>query len=377
MPGIYIHIPFCRRKCHYCNFYSLTLLRYRKDFTDALLKEIMMRKSYLPLKPVRTIYFGGGTPSLLSMDDLAKILNALYENFQITGDAEITLEANPDDLTEDYLDGLRHLPVNRLSIGIQSFGSEDLHFLNRIHSSEQAMTSLELARRKGFDNLSIDLIYGIPTLTAERWHENLHRAFSFHIPHISAYALTVEPSTALEHLIRRGKIQAPDEEGMVEHFHILCDQMERYGYTHYEISNFCRDDMYSRHNVSYWTNEPYLGLGPAAHSYNGHSRQWNKADLTSWLDSLSIDQPSFDLESLSPDQHYNEYVMTSLRTIWGCSTEAVLRQFGQEYNSHLLRMAARWIESGHLTMQDNILKLTRSGMLFADRIASEFFMVNE
>jgi oxygen-independent coproporphyrinogen-3 oxidase len=326
---------------------------------------------------VQTIYLGGGTPSLLSLDDLARIFSTLYATFLISSDAEITLEANPDDLTEDYLDGLHQLPVNRLSIGIQSFGSEDLLFLNRVHSSGQAMTSLELARKKGFDNLSIDLIYGIPTLTAEQWYENLHRAFTLHIPHISAYALTVEPGTALEHLIRRGKIQTPDEESMVGHFHILCDQMENYGYTHYEISNFCGDGMYARHNVSYWTNIPYLGLGPAAHSYNGHSRQWNKADLMSWLDSLSLDQPSFDMETLSPDQRYNEYVMTSLRTMWGCSTEAVMQQFGQEYQSHLLRMTARWIESGHLTMQGDVLKLTRSGMLIADRIISECFMVGK
>ncbi|MDD5507502.1 MAG: radical SAM family heme chaperone HemW [Bacteroidales bacterium] len=377
MPGIYIHVPFCRRKCHYCNFYSMTLLQYRKDYREGLLKEIRLRKGYLSQQPVQTIYFGGGTPSLLVLDDLEKIFDALNGSFQVAGDAEITLEANPDDLTEGYLDGLRHLPVNRLSIGIQSFCTEDLHFLNRIHSSQQAVASLHLARRKGFDNLSIDLIYGIPAQTTERWYGNLQKAFSFHIPHVSAYALTVESNTPLENLIRREKIQAPDEECMVEHFHILCDQMEKHGYTHYEISNFCRDGLYARHNVSYWANESYLGLGPAAHSYNGHSRQWNKADLKSWLDSLSRDQPCFDLEMLSPGQRYNEYVMTSLRTMWGCSTDVVLRQFGQDYHRHLLRTAAGWITSGHLTMQNDTLKLTRSGMLFADRIASDFFRIDD
>ncbi len=355
----------------------MTLLQYRKDYREGLLKEIRLRKGYLSQQPVQTIYFGGGTPSLLVLDDLEKIFDALNGSFQVAGDAEITLEANPDDLTEGYLDGLRHLPVNRLSIGIQSFCTEDLHFLNRIHSSQQAVASLHLARRKGFDNLSIDLIYGIPAQTTERWYGNLQKAFSFHIPHVSAYALTVESNTPLENLIRREKIQAPDEECMVEHFHILCDQMEKHGYTHYEISNFCRDGLYARHNVSYWANESYLGLGPAAHSYNGHSRQWNKADLKSWLDSLSRDQPCFDLEMLSPGQRYNEYVMTSLRTMWGCSTDVVLRQFGQDYHRHLLRTAAGWITSGHLTMQNDTLKLTRSGMLFADRIASDFFRIDD
>lgn len=377
MPGIYIHIPFCRRKCHYCNFYSTTLLRYRKDFKDALLKEIVVRKAYLPQEPVQTIYIGGGTPSLLSMDDLAGIFDTLFSSFRIARDAEITLEANPDDLTENYLDSLRHLPVNRLSIGIQSFFSEDLRYLNRIHSSDQALSCIDLARRKGFDNLSIDLIYGIPTQTAERWSDNLQRVLSNGIPHISAYALTVEPSTALEHLIQKGKIQVPDEERMVEHFHILCDLMDTYSYTHYEISNFCRDDRYARHNVSYWTNEPYLGLGPSAHSYNGHTRQWNTPDLVSWMDQLSQDQPFFELETLHPVQHYNEYVMTTLRTMWGCNADTVLEQFGPEYRSHLLRFAGHWIESGLLTLQGNILRLTRNGMLFADRITSELFMVSE
>jgi len=311
------------------------------------------------------------------MDDLAGIFDTLFSSFRIARDAEITLEANPDDLTENYLDSLRHLPVNRLSIGIQSFFSEDLRYLNRIHSSDQALSCIDLARRKGFDNLSIDLIYGIPTQTAERWSDNLQRVLSNGIPHISAYALTVEPSTALEHLIQKGKIQVPDEERMVEHFHILCDLMDTYSYTHYEISNFCRDDRYARHNVSYWTNEPYLGLGPSAHSYNGHTRQWNTPDLVSWMDQLSQDQPFFELETLHPVQHYNEYVMTTLRTMWGCNADTVLEQFGPEYRSHLLRFAGHLSKSGLLTLQGNILRLTRSGMLFADRITSELFMVSE
>ena len=373
MPGIYIHIPFCKRKCHYCNFYSSTLLRYKRDFADVLLREIKLRKDYLPSAPVGTIYLGGGTPSLLSVDDLSKIFDALYGTFRITGDAEVTLEANPDDLSENYLDDLRRLPVNRLSIGIQSFSGDDLHFLNRIHSAAQAVTSIEQAQKKGFTNLSIDLIYGIPTLTPGKWADHLHTAFSFNIPHISAYALTVESGTALEHLILKGKIQAPDEAAMVEHFHILCDQMEKNGYTHYEISNFCRDERFARHNVSYWTNESYLGLGPAAHSYNGYSRQWNRPDVKSYIESLLQDQPEFEMEILSRDQLYNEYVMTSLRTMWGCSADVVFEKFGKDYHSHLLGQAGRWIDSGHLFLQENILKLTRKGQLFADRIASELF----
>ncbi len=377
MPGIYIHIPFCKKKCHYCNFYSSTLLRYKPDFIEALLKEIDLRNNYLSSGPVQTIYIGGGTPSLLPVEDLTKIFDKLYDTFQITNDAEITLETNPDDLTEQYLSDLRRLPLNRLSIGIQSFYDDDLHFLNRIHSSKQALISIERSQNKGFTNLSIDLIYGIPTLTGEKWAHNLQRAFTMNIPHISAYALTVESKTALEQLILKGKIQHLDETIMVEHFHLLCDQMDKNGYTHYEISNFCKDNQFARHNVSYWTDESYLGLGPAAHSYNGNSRQWNQANVKTYIESLAQDHPDFELELLNPNQHYNEYVMTSLRTIWGCNVMVVQEKFGNDLKEHLLCQAKRWIDSGHLIHQAGILMLTRSGQLFADKIASEMFMVDD
>ncbi|HNS17794.1 MAG TPA: radical SAM family heme chaperone HemW [Bacteroidales bacterium] len=377
MPGIYLHIPFCRKKCHYCNFYSSTLLQHKQYFTDALTKEIILRSNYLSTVPVQTVYFGGGTPSLLTAGDLARIFGDLNRIFQIADDAEITLEANPDDLTGKYLSDLRTLPVNRLSIGIQSFFDDDLHFLNRIHSARVALDSIKRAQDKGFLNLSVDLIYGIPTLTREKWAENLQIAFSLDIPHISAYALTVEPGTSLEKLIIRGKAVSPDEEAMVDHFNLLCDEMRKNGYAHYEISNFCKEKNESRHNIGYWTGEPYLGLGPSAHSYNGISRQWNRVDVRTYIESIRNGQPDIEVEILSRDQKYNEYVMTSLRTVWGCNTEVVLERFGRMYNDYLLGQAAGWIKSGHLISEKDVLKLTHTGKLFADRITSDLFLMGE
>ncbi|MBP6977559.1 MAG: radical SAM family heme chaperone HemW [Bacteroidales bacterium] len=377
MPGIYIHIPFCKRKCHYCNFYSSTLLYQKQDFLEALIKEIRVRRDYLPAVPLQTLYFGGGTPSLLTSGDLTQIIGIIYQTFPISPDAEITLEANPDDLTEKYLDDLSQLPVNRLSIGIQSFSDCDLHFLNRIHSAAQAVDSIKLAQEKGFANLSIDLMYGIPTLTVDQWRENLHTAVSLNVPHISAYALTVEPGTVLAKLVISGKAEAPDEEAAVDHFNLLCDVMEHHGYSHYEISNFGKGNLVARHNVSYWTNEPYLGLGPSAHSYNGTARQWNKADVKGYMASLKNGFPDAEMETLTPDQQYNEYVMTSLRTMWGCSAGVVRDRFGKEMENHLLVHATPWIASAHLIREEDVLKLTRRGKLFADRIASDLFQVEE
>ena len=250
-------------------------------------------------------------------------------------------------------------------------------FLNRIHSSRQALDSIKRAHDKGFTNISIDLIYGMPTLSREKWAQNLQVGFALDIPHISAYALTVEPGTALEKLITRGKVSAPDEAAIVDHFDILCDEMEKNGYTHYEISNFCKGNNVARHNVSYWANEPYLGLGPAAHSYNGISRQWNQADVKAYIASVRTGYPGAEMEILSQKQQYNEYVMTSLRTVWGCSTAVVLERFGRGLSDHLLGRALRWIDTGHLALEDHVLKLTRTGKLFADRIASDLFLVDE
>lgn len=376
MAGIYLHTPFCKKRCHYCNFYSSTVLAYKPEFLQALLQEMEWQKHYLGGGAVQSIYLGGGTPSLLSAAELETVFERLYSIFPVSSDAEITLEANPDDLTEAYLHSLRHLPINRLSIGIQSFNEHDLRYLNRIHTATQATRCIKAALDNGFENLSIDLIYGIPTLTEESWVENLEVAFRLKIPHVSAYALTVEPQTALERLIRKGKVQSVDDAAMVRHFHLLCDQMETHQYTHYEISNFCLDNLYSRHNTAYWSGSHYLGLGPSAHSFNGESRQWNPSDMKTYLQARQQQRIPFEREWLDQNKKFNEYVMTSLRTMWGCSSLLVEARFGQEFGKYLLDQAGPWIKNGYLTLEDQVLLLTRTGKLLADRISADLFMVD-
>lgn len=376
MPGIYLHTPFCKKRCHYCNFYSSTVLAYKPEFLQALFQEMEWQKDYLGGDTVQSIYIGGGTPSLLSAAELETVFNRLFSTFSVSSDAEITLEANPDDMTAAYLHSLRHLPINRLSIGIQSFNDHDLRYLNRIHSANQALNCIKAALDSGFENLSIDLIYGTPTLSDESWVENLEVIFRCGIPHVSAYALTVEPQTALETLIQKGKVQSVDDEAMVRHFHLLCDWMETHQYTHYEISNFCRENRYSRHNTAYWSGSPYLGLGPSAHSFNGESRQWNPSDMKTYLRAGQQQRIPFELEWLDRNKKFNEYVMTSLRTIWGCDSGLVRERFGQQCSNHLLDQAGPWIKNGYMTLQGQVLRLTRPGKLHADRISADLFIVN-
>jgi oxygen-independent coproporphyrinogen III oxidase len=374
MAGIYIHIPFCRRKCHYCNFYSVASPKYRKEFTDAVMDEIFLRKDYLEGEDIQTVYFGGGTPSFLEFEGILKILDVLHNSFSFREVREITLEANPDDLNPSILKEYKKAGINRLSIGIQSFFDEDLRYLNRVHSASRASEAIREAREAGFENLSIDLIFGIPTLSNDNWEKNLEKAFALDIPHISAYSLTVEPGTALDVLIRKGKTTAPDEERSVEHFRLLMEKMKQHGYEHYEISNFCTPGRYSLHNSQYWNGRHYLGLGPSAHSYNGHSRQWNIGSIIEYADQIRRGDIFYEAEELTPEQHFNEYVMVSLRTMWGCDTGVIRERFGENRVEYFSSRAKKYIGEGKMQEKLGIYTLTDEGKLFADGIAGDLFL---
>lgn len=374
MAGIYLHIPFCRRKCHYCNFFSLASVKHLDLFPGLLIREAELQHDYLQGAEVSTIYFGGGTPSMLPAGAVAQILDAIRRTFAVSPGAEITLEANPDDLDGPKLHALRQAGINRLSIGIQSFHKADLDYLNRTHTPEHSMKVVRLAQDAGFTNLSIDLIFGIPTLTAEGWDANLDRAFNLGVPHISAYALTVEPRTALEVMIRQGKTIEPKDEASANQFRMLMQRMETNGYLQYEISNFCLPEFESRHNSSYWSGEPYLGLGPSAHSYNGTERRWNVNNLSEWITKTRAGVPCFESETLTPAQRHNEYVMTSLRTLKGCDLQLLSQVAGEEATADFAKRALRYLDSGDLACENGIYRLSNQGKLFADGISADLFM---
>lgn len=373
MAGIYFHIPFCKQKCHYCNFYSVASDKNKEAFLEALAKEIELQKNYLKNETVETIYFGGGTPSVLSADEINSLFQKLQTIFSISKNAEITFEANPDDLTKSYLQSLKRTPINRFSIGIQSFIEEDLKYLNRVHSAQQALQSIKYAQDVGFENLSIDLIYGIPTLTETNWIKNLDVFFELSLPHLSAYALTVEPKTALDVLIRKQKMKPVAEDRILDHFKILLEQMNQNNYTHYEISNFCKEPFYSLHNKNYWFRKSYLGLGPSAHSFNGNSRQWNVSNTLKYISSINSGIIPTEIEKLSEDQKYNEYILTSLRTIWGIEEKYILNQFGVSHLNDFEKSIKKYILDDKVNTEGGRYFLTNSGKLFADGIAAELF----
>ena len=373
MAGIYIHIPFCKQACHYCNFHFATSLRYKNELLAALLKETELQKDYLGNDPVKTIYFGGGTPSLLTIPDLQFQIDKIRETFIVLNDAEITLEANPDDITEEKLSGWKETGINRLSIGVQSFFDEDLEWMNRAHSSQQAISSLQLAVKQ-FDNITIDLIYGHPLLTNEKWKQNVEKVIALNIPHISCYALTVEPKTPLHKMILEKKKEDVQQEKQAEQFLLLMQWLEEAGYEHYEISNFAKPGFRSRHNSSYWQGKKYLGLGPSAHSYDGTSRQWNISNNTIYIESLAANKIPFEKEILTPTQQLNEYIMTSLRTVEGLDLGRVeSSEFGVQSAEFGVR-SHKFIVEGKMILKENKLILTKEGKLFADGIAAELFV---
>ena len=391
MSGIYIHIPFCKQACHYCDFHFSTSMKKKDEMVLALAKEITMRKNEFQLLDcartdndvVETIYFGGGTPSLLSIADLKFLIDAVFENYKVIENPEITLEANPDDLSPAlYLQGTRNLfeeykaiGINRLSIGIQSFFEDDLQLMNRAHHAEEAKKCLAEATQY-FDNISIDLIYGIPNMSNEKWIQNVETALSFNIPHISSYALTVEPKTALSKMIQRGEITKPSDEKAQEHFQILVERLEANHFIHYELSNFGKENYFSKNNSAYWLGKKYIGIGPSAHSYNGVARSWNLSNNSMYLKTIQENQLPSTAETLSISDRYNEYVMTGLRTIWGVSLQRIEIEFGAIYVDYLNNQSQKFLKEDLLYIENNILKPTSKGKFLTDGIASDLFMLN-
>jgi oxygen-independent coproporphyrinogen-3 oxidase len=375
MAGIYIHIPFCRQACHYCDFHFSTSMKKKDDMVLALAKEIAMRKNEFANEMVETIYFGGGTPSVLTNAEIELLIDAVYSNYIVTHNPEITLEANPDDLSVERIAELSASPINRLSIGVQSFFEDDLKMMNRAHNAEQADTCLNEAV-KYFDNISVDLIYGVPGMTNERWLYNVNKALSFGIPHISSYALTVEPKTALDKFVKKGLIAQPSDEVAQEHFQLLVDTLEANGFIHYELSNFGKEGYFSKNNTAYWLGKKYLGIGPSAHSYDGIHRSWNIANNSLYLKEIEEDKLPAETEKLTPADRYNEYVMTGLRTIWGVSLQRVHDELGNLFSNYLLKESDKFINRGLLVNDNGIIKTTREGKFLADGIASDLFYVN-
>jgi oxygen-independent coproporphyrinogen-3 oxidase len=373
--GIYIHIPFCKQACHYCDFHFSTNLGKKEVIILALQKELALRKNEFEHVKVETIYFGGGTPSVLNTKEIEAIIAAVYAHYTVSEQPEITLEANPDDLSEEKILQLAKSPINRLSIGIQSFFEEDLKLMNRAHNTEEAEKSLNLATRY-FDNISIDLIYGMPNMTNERWEQNIDKALSFNIPHISSYALTVEPKTALASFIEKGLIKPVDDEVAEQHFNILLDKMEAYGFINYEISNFGKPDYFSKNNTAYWLGKKYLGIGPSAHSYNGDVRAWNISNNTKYLKAIANSDLPIEEEILSKTDRYNEYVMVGLRTIWGVSLDRIQKDFGKKYHTYLLQQAEIYLQEHLLFLENDMLFTTKKGKFLADGIAANLFMIN-
>ena len=376
MSGIYIHIPFCKQACHYCDFHFSTNLKKKDEMVLALAKEIEMRKNEFQDSIVETIYFGGGTPSILQIEDLKFLIDAVYKNYKVVENPEITVEANPDDLTENRIIELSNNKVNRLSIGIQSFFEDDLQLMNRAHNVEEAKKCLEIATHY-FDNISIDLIYGVPEMSNEKWLQNIETALSFGVPHISSYALTVEPKTALHSFIQKGIIPQPDDEVAQEHFHILVDKLSESGFIHYELSNFGKENYFSKNNSSYWLGKKYIGIGPSAHSYDGKNRGWNVSNNSLYIKSIQENKLPIEIETLTKTDRYNEYIMTGLRTIWGVSFERIEQEFGKTYLDYLNQQAAKFIEDHLLFVDDNILRTTKKGKFLSDGIASDLFLLNK
>jgi oxygen-independent coproporphyrinogen-3 oxidase len=375
MSGIYIHIPFCKQACHYCDFHFSTSLKKKDEMVLALAKELELRKYESQNEIIETIYFGGGTPSVLTIDDIRFLIDTVYKYFKVVETPEITLEANPDDLDKETILQYANSPINRLSIGVQSFFEDDLLLMNRAHNSAEAKKCLEFATQH-FDNISIDLIYGMPNMSNEKWLQNIETALSFNIPHISSYALTVEPKTALHKMIKSGSIPTLDDDLAQQHFHILIDKLQENGFVHYELSNFGQPDYFSKNNTAYWLGKKYIGIGPSAHSYNGESRSWNIANNSLYLKAIADNNLPSETETLSKTDQYNEYIMTGLRTIWGVSIERIESEFGTKYLEYLHQQAEKHLSDNLLEIENNVLKTTKKGKFLSDGIASDLFLLN-
>ena len=375
MAGIYIHIPFCKRRCIYCDFFSTTRSEQKAAYIHALGQELELRKDYLESEDIETIYLGGGTPSQLTERELKEIFASIYHLYKVKGNAEITFEANPDDLTPEYVAMLRTLTINRISMGIQTFQEETLKLLHRRHTARQAIEAFHRCREAGFRNISIDLMYGLPGKTLDTWKEDLRQAIALHPEHISAYHLIYEEGTALWKLREEHQVEEADEDLSVSLFKTLIDELTQAGYQHYEISNFCLPGLHSRHNSSYWTGKKYLGCGPSAHSYDGTSRQWNVASLEAYIHGITHGNPDYEIEELDLYTRYNDFVITSIRTCWGMPLSRLRSEYGEELYRYCLRMAKPHLEQGVLEIKEDILKLTKEGIFISDGIMSDLLFV--
>lgn len=376
MAGIYIHIPYCKVACHYCNFHFSTNSKTLNDFTKALLREIELQQQYLQGETVETIYFGGGTPSVMSIQEINAILKKLHQIFSIASTVEITLEANPDDVSKEKIAEWKQAGISRFSMGIQSFFEEDLKWMNRSHNAEAALSSLRWVSEAGFQNTNIDLIYGLPEMSLQRWQKNIETFLEFNLPHLSAYCLTVEPKTALHKMVKTGSAAIANEAIAASHFDMLIQLLLQYGYEHYEISNFAKPNQYSKHNTAYWQGEKYLGLGPSAHSYNGNSRQWNVANNIKYINSLLKENKLlFEEEQLTLANQFNELLMTSLRTQWGLPIALLKEKFSAEMLKDFETELQPYLQTQHIVIENETLKLTRKGKFIADRIVSDLMVV--
>lgn len=375
MAGIYLHIPFCKTRCIYCDFYSTTRDDLKRRYVRALCRELTLRRDYLQSAVVETVYLGGGTPSQLAEEDLADIFRTLQEAYGLDNATEITLEANPDDLTGDYVRMLRRFPINRLSMGIQTFDEDTLKLLRRRHTARQAMDAFLRCREAGFDNLSIDLIYGLPGETDARWQADLQQAVRLRPEHVSAYHLMYEEETTLYRYLLEHRVCEVDEDASVRFYHRLTDTLSEAGYVHYEISNFCLPGRHARHNASYWQGIPYLGCGASAHSYDGRSREWNVASIDAYIQGMERGERPHEVECLDADTRYNEYVMTGLRTRWGISLDQVAADYGKERLAYLERMARPHLQRGMMAVGEGRLRLTEAGVFVSDDILSDLMYV--
>lgn len=376
MAGIYLHIPFCKTRCIYCDFYSTTRSELKPRYVQALCRELAMRKAYLKGEEVETVYFGGGTPSRLEEEDFKQIFDTIRTHYGLSRCHEITLEANPDDLTSEYLEMLSTFPFNRLSMGIQTFDDDMLKRLKRRHNARTAMEAVERCRKSGFRNISIDLIYGLPGETREQWENDLCRAISLDVEHISAYHLIYEENTPIYNMLKQHRISEVDEDSSLDFFTLLIERLQKAGFEHYEISNFCRPGKYSRHNTSYWKGIPYLGCGPSAHSFDGTTREWNASSLDAYIKGMEEGRRTFETEYLDPATRYNEFIITALRTVWGVSIEKLKQTFGNEMWEYCRKMAEPYLKSGKLEERDGTLRLTREGIFISDSIMSDLLRVN-
>jgi putative oxygen-independent coproporphyrinogen III oxidase len=375
MAGIYIHVPFCSKRCTYCDFFSSTNMQNKEIYVDSVVKELELRKEYLSGEGIGTIYFGGGTPSQLDIRAFERIFETISRLYQVDEDAEITLEANPDDMTPGYVEGIATLPFNRVSMGVQSFKDEDLHFLNRRHDIRQAFKAIALCKENGLINLSIDLIYGLPGQSMEDWQFNLSEAIRLDIPHLSSYHLIYEEGTPLFRQLHSGKVKPVMEELSVAMFTELIDTLADAGYEQYEISNFAKNKLYSRHNSSYWKGIKYLGVGPSAHSFDGKTRQWNVSSMTKYFKGIAAGFPDVEMEELDTKTSYNDFIITGLRTMWGVDLHELQKLYGEELLTYCMKQAAPHLKNGLLVNADSVLKLTRQGIFISDGIMSDLLYV--